>query len=278
MDNDDQPIGRILTRREALALLSTTGAALLAACAPDLTALPPASTPVPSATVAPTLTTAATLAPADVTATTAATALPAATLAAAPAGMCVARPEVTEGPYFVDDGLNRSDIRSDPATGAVSAGLPLALTFNVSALGEACTPLEGALVDVWHCDAAGVYSGVSDRSFSTVGQAFLRGQQLTDANGRASFTTIFPGWYSGRAVHIHFKVRLTAGGRDLEFTSQLFFDEAVNAAVYAQAPYAGRGLADTPNAVDRIYQEQLLVAAAPTADGYAATFDLGLAF
>lgn len=274
MDHDDGPIGRILTRREVLALIGTTSAALLAACAPKVL-----STATPLPTTLPTLTTGPTPAQQVVVATEASTLTPAAAQTTAPvAGMCVARPEATEGPYFVDERLDRSDIRSDSGTSEVRAGVPLTLTFVVSAIGDGCTPLAGAQVDVWHCDAAGVYSDVTDRRFSTVGQTFLRGYQTTDASGQAVFTTIFPGWYSGRAVHIHFKVRLNSGGQALEFTSQLFFDEDVNAAVFAVAPYAERGLADTPNAVDRIYRDELLVTATPSGDGYAARFDLGLVF
>ncbi len=274
MDHDDEPIGRILTRREVLALVSTTGAALLAACAPKAL-----STATVLPTIAPTFTTGPTTAPPVGAPTDAPKLMPAAVPTVTPvAGMCVARPEATEGPYFVDERLDRSDIRTDSATGEAKAGIPLTLTFVVSTIGAGCTPLVGAQVDVWHCDAAGVYSDVTDRRFSTVGQTFLRGYQTTDASGQAIFTTIFPGWYSGRAVHIHFKVRLNSGGRALEFTSQLFFDEGVNAAVFALAPYAERGLADTPNAVDRIYNDALLVATTPSGDGYAARFDLGLAF
>jgi protocatechuate 3,4-dioxygenase beta subunit len=173
--------------------------------------------------------------------------------------------------------LNRSDIRSDPDTGEVRAGVPLTLTFFVSEIGEGCVPLQGAQVDIWHCDAAGVYSDVQDRGFTSTGQKFLRGYQLTDANGQATFTTVYPGWYSGRAVHIHFKVRLTsAAGQAYEFTSQVFFDESVNDAVHAREPYAARGQRDVMNRADRIYDEQLVVAAAPEGDGYTATFDLGL--
>ena len=89
-------------------------------------------------------------------------------------------PEVTEGPYYVDEDLNRSDIRSDPSTGAVKDGALLTLTFNVSQVsGSGCTPLEGAKVEIWHCDAAGVYSDVSDPGFNTKGQKFLRGFQTS---------------------------------------------------------------------------------------------------
>src|SRR5205807_2293498 len=116
--------------------------------------------------------------------TTTATAMPA----------CVVTPSETEGPYFVDERLNRSDITTDPSTGSKRDGTPLTLTFNVSRVGAGgCTTLSGAQVDVWHCDAAGVYSDVAAQS--TVGRRFLRGYQLTDADGAATFTTIYPGWY-----------------------------------------------------------------------------------
>src|SRR3989442_7979665 len=152
---------------------------------------------------------------------------------------CVVRPQLTEGPYFVDERLNRSDIRTDPSTNAVSAGLPLALRFNVGRMsGGTCFPLAGAYVDIWHCDAAGSYSDVRDAGFDTRGQKYLRGYQVTDSGGSAQFQTIYPGWYSGRAVHIHFKIRLFTGAvATYEFTSQLFCDDAFTDQVYKQAPY-----------------------------------------
>ena len=108
---------------------------------------------------------------------------------------CVVRPQQTEGPYFIDEKLNRSDIRSDPSDGSVKQGVPLRLVLHVSQIyGSSCTALTGATVDIWHCDALGVYSDVTDRSFSTVGKKFLRGYQVTDANGIVEFVTIYPGW------------------------------------------------------------------------------------
>ncbi len=169
---------------------------------------------------------------------------------------CVVRPQQTEGPYFVDERLNRSDIRSDPASGAVKPGAPLQVVFRVSQLsGGACTPLSGAQVDVWHCDALGAYSDVRDPGGNTLGQKFLRGFQVTDVSAVVRFTTIYPGWYEGRAVHIHFKIRTDAGaGRGREFTSQLYFDDALTDRVHAQAPYASRGQQRMRNDRDGIFQ------------------------
>jgi protocatechuate 3,4-dioxygenase beta subunit len=181
---------------------------------------------------------------------------------------------VTEGPYYVAEDLLRSDIRSDPATGMVKEGAPLVLTFAVSQVsGTACTPFPGATVEVWHCDAAGVYSDVSAPGSNARGQKFLRGGQVTDANGTATFTTIYPGWYAGRAVHIHFKVRPDASS---VFTSQLFFDDALSDGVFTQAPYAGWGRRRTLNRNDGIYQEALLLMVTPTEQGYAATFPIAV--
>jgi protocatechuate 3,4-dioxygenase beta subunit len=190
---------------------------------------------------------------------------------------CVVRPAMTEGPYFVDEMLNRSDIRSDPETGVVKEGALLALTLRVLQIRDGvCQPLAGAMLDIWHCDAAGVYAGVSDRFANTVGQKFLRGYQETDEKGLAQFTTIYPGWYSGRAVHIHFKVRKDS----LEFTSQLFFDDNFTAEViYAAEPYASKGTQNTLNSTDGIYRSggsQLQLVVSPTAAGYAATFEMAM--
>lgn len=194
---------------------------------------------------------------------------------------CVVRPEQTEGPYFVYERLRRSDIRSDPATGAVKAGVPLRVTFRVSGVsGNRCTPLSGAQVDVWHCDAAGAYSDVRDAGGSTVGQKFLRGYQVTDANGAVTFTTIYPGWYPGRAVHIHFKIRTEPQAkRGKEFTSQIYFDDALTDRVFAQAPYASRGTRSARNEADGLFRRggrQLMIALQQDGRGYAGTFDVGL--
>jgi len=193
---------------------------------------------------------------------------------------CILTASLTEGPFFVDEKLNRSDIRTDPATGAVSAGIPLALTFNVQRVASnACTPLTGAYLDVWHCDAAGVYSDVSGST-----RKFLRGYQITDANGVASFQTVYPGWYGGRAVHIHFKLRLYAGStRTYEFTSQFFFDDTFTDSVYTQSPYSSRGSRSTRNANDGIYnslsttdKSGLTLQTSKTSDGYAGVINLGV--
>jgi protocatechuate 3,4-dioxygenase beta subunit len=234
--------GRLLTRREALALIGVSGAALFAQATPGRAQ--PAGGARPS---------------------------------------CVARPRQTEGPFFVDEALNRSDIRSDPKSGEVKPGVPLRLAFRVSRLsGTTCTPLAGAQVDVWHSDADGRYSDARGFGFraSTAGQQFLRGYQLTDATGAAQFLTIYPGWYGGRAVHVHFKIRtVDAAGRKYDFTSQLYFDDAVTERVFAVEPYASRGRRWLSNADDGLFRDggaQLLLAPQADGQGYGATFDVGL--
>jgi protocatechuate 3,4-dioxygenase beta subunit len=154
---------------------------------------------------------------------------------------CVLMPELTEGPYYLDLDLVRSDITEG------RSGLPFDLRVNVVDAGS-CEPIEGAAVDVWHCDAEGAYSGVQGAE----GETFCRGVQMTDASGLAEFRTVFPGWYTGRAVHIHIKV--SADG-DQSHTGQLFFDSETLSAVYAAEPYAARGEPDQPNESDSIYQE-----------------------
>jgi protocatechuate 3,4-dioxygenase beta subunit len=268
MHKDDRPVGRLLSRREFLALFGT---ALLAGCLPETAATPQPATDVPASQPATDAPTSAPATAASIPATPTTVAVPA----------CVVRPEMTEGPYFVDEMLDRSDIRSDPGDGSLREGLPLQLTFVVSQVGSgSCTALEGAMVDVWHCDALGVYSGVSDPGFDTSESNFLRGYQVTAADGVASFTTIYPGWYPGRTVHIHFKIRgNTATGQAYEFTSQLFFDDTLSDQVFAQEPYAGRGERSPRNEGDGIYRnggEQLTLQLTSVEQGYAATFPIGL--
>ncbi len=248
MHDDDLPVGRILSRREALALLSAAGATVLG---------PFGSSP-----------SAATLGQAA---------------ASAPVPGCVVRPELIEGPYFIDLQLNRSDIRSEPSTGAAMPGALLTLALNVSQISSGtCTPLQGAMVDLWQCDAAGEYSAFEDRTvgFDTRGNKFLRGYQLTNDQGLARFTTIYPGWYSGRAVHLHFKIRKDTGaGETYEFTSQLFFDETLTDSVHLRPPYATKGKRDTRNETDRFFKDggdRLLLATSPRGEGFDTTFGIGL--
>src|SRR5213593_558911 len=257
LDDDDRPIGRILTRREVLALFGAGGAAaFLAACTPSGSSV---ATSAPTAAASDGASASA-LATASATAAAAASALPS----------CVVVPELTEGPYYLDVELDRSDIRPNTADGVAAEGAPLKLEWIVSqADAGACIPMADVVVDVWHCNALGVYSGVSGNSGN-----FLRGFQRTDTEGKASFTTIYPGWYIGRAVHIHFKIRTDAGGSaGFEFTSQLFFDDESSKGVYASGVYAQKGPQDVPNASDQIFNQsggQTLLTVTKDGDGYAA--------
>lgn len=252
LNDDDAPVGRILTRREALILLGGAGAAgffSLAGCNSGSDSR---------------------------------IAFAASTDSSKSSATCAAKPEMTEGPYFVDEKLNRADIRGDTRSGSLRPGSELALTFAVSRIQPgACTPLAGAQVDVWHCDALGVYSDVDDPSFSTRGQNWLRGYQLTNQSGLATFTTILPGWYPGRASHIHFKIRgRNSTGSGFDFTSQLFFSEDFLSSAYGVAPYDSKSDSGRRrNAGDGIYNRggsQLLVTPASLDGKYAATLNIGL--
>ncbi len=261
-DEDDRPIGRILSRREALGLVGVTGLAALIGCGGTGT------------TTSTTSTTAST----GSTASTASTGSTGTTASLGGVVTCVAAtPEKTEGPYFVDELLNRSDIRSDTATGAVKAGTVLNISVNLMNLGSNCRAIQNAQIDIWHCDAGGLYSDESANG--TVGQNFLRGYQLTDSSGKVTFTTIYPGWYSGRAVHIHFKIRFTLSGTSYEFTSQMFFDESLTTTVHSATPYNTRGTRNTFNSTDGIYGTNgaaLLLSVVPNGAAYDATMNVGM--
>jgi protocatechuate 3,4-dioxygenase beta subunit len=246
MHTDDTPRGALLTRRQVVALFGASAAAAMAAAASPATAQSSAATGefLPN---------------------------------------CVAIPQQTEGPYFVDERLLRSDLRHDPANGTMVPGAPLELRLRVAAIGAggACAPLAGALVDIWHCDARGVYSDVRDPGFDTVGQKFLRGYQVTDDAGQVAFTTIYPGWYAGRAVHIHFKVRTPqrGGGQGSEFTSQFYFDDALTDRVFASAPYSGHRGQRLLNERDMIFREggsRLMLPVTTTGETHSAVFNIAM--
>jgi len=161
----------------------------------------------------------------------------------------------------------RSDIREG------KAGLPLTLVITVVNTHNACAPIAGAAVDIWQCDVEGNYSEYgSERS-----QTYLRGVQTTDANGRVTFTTVYPGWYQGRATHIHLEV--TVNGRSAKVT-QIAFPEDVTAAVYRSSVYASRGQNPTTNSRDNVFSDgvsqELVALVGDTASGYSGTFQIGV--
>jgi protocatechuate 3,4-dioxygenase beta subunit len=206
-------------------------------------------------------------------------------------------PQQTEGPYFVDGMPNRSDLRTDTSDGSIQEGIPLNLILHIYSLrdkegnadgGPTCTPLKGAKVDIWEANSQGVYSGVE--SAGTRNNNFLRGNQLTDESGTVQFTTIYPGWYEGRAIHIHVKVRAFQGSNDpLEWTSQFYLNNSVNEKVHTQSPYSNHGPVDITNEEDSIYEgpstdgmlqaktgKHLMLELVEDGQGYTGTFNIVL--
>lgn len=163
------------------------------------------------------------------------------------ADVCAIVPEVTEGPYYFDPTMERVDITEG------RPGIPTRIRLQV--VDASCTPLPGARVDIWHCDATGVYSGYAgqgdDGSVDTSGETFMRGTQFADANGIVEFETVYPSWYRGRTTHVHFKIFLDATNI---LTGQIFFPDALSEYIYLNvAPYNDRtGTRDTLNANDSI--------------------------
>lgn len=163
------------------------------------------------------------------------------------ADVCAIIPEVTEGPYYFDPAMERVDITEG------RPGIPTRIRLQV--VDAACVPLPGARVDIWHCDATGVYSGYAnqgdDGSVDTSGETFMRGTLFADANGIAEFETVYPSWYRGRTTHIHFKIFLDETNI---LTGQIFFPDALSEYIYRNvAPYSDRASQrDTLNANDSI--------------------------
>ncbi|MCW2993283.1 MAG: hypothetical protein JWQ18_778, partial [Conexibacter sp.] len=163
-------------------------------------------------------------------------------------------PEQEEGPFYVALERIRSNIVG------TRKGVPLDLRITIVD-SDTCKPVKGAAVDVWHADAVGVYS--DEASQSTVGQTWLRGVQLTDAKGLARFTTVYPGFYDGRATHIHVKVHIGgthspsryAGGH-VSHNGQLFLPDALSSRIYELAPYASDKNDRTLHAADRVWTQQ----------------------
>jgi protocatechuate 3,4-dioxygenase beta subunit len=180
---------------------------------------------------------------------------------------CVLTPELTEGPYYVAGERLRRNITE--GKGGVALRLRLTVV-NASS----CKPIRNAAVDIWHCDALGVYSGAIA---GNPGTNFLRGVQRTDAKGVATFDTIYPGWYQGRAVHIHVKVHVAG---NVVHTGQLFFPARITNAVYRRTPYSTHGATpDTLNAADSIFRNggsKGMLSLAKSGGGYVGSIAMGV--
>jgi protocatechuate 3,4-dioxygenase beta subunit len=188
--------------------------------------------------------------------------------AASGAVKCTLTPEQTDGPFYIAGEKVRRNITER------RAGMPLRLQLKVVDA-STCRPIKGAAVDIWHCDAGGVYSGFGGGAAS---RTFMRGIQLTDRNGVAVFDTVYPGWYRGRTVHIHVKVHV---GGNVVHTGQLYFSDRLTDAVYKKAPYSRRPRRDTRNATDAIYRNggsrsRLAVRRRQNAAGYLGSITMGI--
>lgn len=225
-------------RREALVMMSAAGAALALGCGGDTPASPTATVTTDTST------------------------------GTSGSSSCAVTPNETAGPFPSLTDLFRSDIRDG------KAGTLLTLTLKVVNVSAACAAVANANVEIWHVDAAGNYSQYGTQS----AQAFLRGIQTTNSNGEVTFTTIYPGWYQGRATHIHIEV--TFSGRSVKVT-QIAFPETINATVYGSGVYSSRGTNPVSNASDGIFSDslssELVAPTGSVSGGYAASFQVGVA-
>jgi protocatechuate 3,4-dioxygenase beta subunit len=213
-------------------------------------------------------------------------------------------PELTQGPYWVNTLLRRANVRANAHGGGHQAGVPLSLYINVVDSSRGCRPRNGLAVDIWHANAHGLYSdessqqaggGTSSASGDTLADNWLRGYQVTGRDrgirrrpvaGQVSFRTIWPGWYSGRAIHIHVRVRKLSqtGATVAGFTTQIFFSDAANDHVLANAaPYNARSPRTDPTTdeSDTVLSgaddaTNVVAAHGSTPRGYRATFNIAL--
>jgi protocatechuate 3,4-dioxygenase beta subunit len=181
---------------------------------------------------------------------------------------CATTPSETAGPYPSIVSIVRSDIREN------RPGVPLTLALKVVNVNNGCAAVSGANVEIWHCDVSGNYSEYGSQTTQT----YLRGIQTTDASGQVSFTTIYPGWYQGRATHIHIEVKVNS--RSVKVT-QIAFPESINNTVYASSVYASRGANPTSNLSDGIFADslasELVTPVGDPASGYSASCQIGIA-
>ena len=192
---------------------------------------------------------------------------------------CAASPTETSGPYPYDLSGNSAIFRTDITEG--KTGIPLSLTLTIVNSNNSCAAISGARVDIWHCDKDGYYSEYNEPGYlgteDNTGKTFLRGIQLSDANGQVKFTTIYPGWYTGRVTHIHVEVFVNSV---LKLTTQLAFPDTLNTKIYATSLYSAHGQNSVTNTSDMVfsdsYNSELVTISGDTTNGYTATFKVGV--
>jgi protocatechuate 3,4-dioxygenase beta subunit len=173
---------------------------------------------------------------------------------------CILTPALDQGPFFVDEKLERSDLVAGETAPGITRGSPLILEFGIFAVqADTCAPLTGAVVDIWHADVDGLYSDTASgfiQATDTTGEAFLRAYQVVGADGVVRFRTIYPGWYATRTIHVHVKIRTFSptGDTTLDATTQVFFDDSITDALFAGSDYLARGPRSIPvNTNDQIF-------------------------
>ncbi len=200
-------------------------------------------------------------------------------------GDCIVTPTEVEGPYpYVGGEITNPLERTDITAG--QTGLPLVLTFTVVDANNNCAIVPGARVDIWHCNKDGYYSGYGNQNGgvlgtqSYVGQTWLRGYQLANAKGEAAFTTIYPGWYQGRATHIHVEVFVN---NVLKKATQITFPETISDAVHISGLYAAHGINSMRNASDGIFNNsatdlanETVAVTGDTTNGYTGSYTIGI--
>ena len=245
--NDITPTHRRLTRREAFGALSAAAAAVAAACGSSPT--------TPSTTSSGSTSTGGTTS----------------------SGTCAVSPDETAGPYPDRLGMvnNSAFFRQDITEG--KQGLPLTLTLSIVKVSTSCTPVTNAAVEIWQCDATGNYSEYSQPGYNGTGQTFLRGLQATAASGNVTFKTVYPGWYAGRATHIH--VQVFVNGSVVK-TTQIAFPENISSSVYQTGVYASHGQNTTTNARDNVFSDgtdhEMATVTGDPSSGYTASLTIGV--
>jgi protocatechuate 3,4-dioxygenase beta subunit len=255
-----ESIDKLLTRRNALGLMVGAAlAAVVSACGGGSSTASSSRTTSTATTTTPSTSTNTSTSNADTT-------------------TCTLTPQETAGPYPLDLHSTPAMFRKDITEG--KTGVPLTLTLTMLNTKQDCAPITNARIDVWHCDKDGVYSGFSQPGANTVGDTFCRGIQLTDSDGKVTFTTIYPGWYRGRITHIHFQLYLNNG---LVATSQLAFPQDITTAVYDSALYKAHGQNSSVSSFsqDNVFSDgttgEMLTLTGDASSGYTATLTAGVA-